>query len=154
VRPTYIKDKDDLRRHIYYDTMLGLISGLAYIHREIDGEVGYHRDLKPSNILLFEKPKWVWKICDFGCSNLKPAGQTGTSNFVSTRYYAPPEFSVDRDRAGCETHGRAHDVFSLGCVFLELATILKHGWILAGLEEFRKQRAESKLECASRWRYN
>ncbi|KAF2789212.1 hypothetical protein K505DRAFT_284791 [Melanomma pulvis-pyrius CBS 109.77] len=145
--PDYLKgyNDDELRHHIYFDAMLGLISGLTHIHREIKGVVGYHRDLKPKNILLFERPKWTWKICDFGCANLKPVDDTGTANFVTTPYWAPPELFRDKDSTNGHTHGRSHDVFSLGCVFLLLATMLKYRWTPLGLEKFKKARGDSNL---------
>lgn len=69
---------------IYFDTMLALASGLAYIHREIDDFVAYHRDIKPNNILLFpgDNDKVIWKFCDFGTSNLKSANETRTTSMV------------------------------------------------------------------------
>jgi serine/threonine protein kinase len=130
---------------IYSDAMLGLIRGVTYIHREIKGDVGYHRDLKPKNVLLFPRNSgWIWKICDFGCANLKPAMETGTYNFTTTHYWAPPEYFTDRDRTDAQTHGRPHDVWSLGCMFLELATMAQYGWDNGGLQEFKMKRAQCK----------
>lgn len=140
-KPDYIPDPGYLRHHVYHEMMLKLASGLAYIHKEIDNQVGYHRDLKPANILLFKEPNYIWKICDFGTSNLKPADNTVTQNTTATPYYAPSEFFEDKNSTKGETHGRAHDVYSLGCVLLELATILKNGWGPKGLKAFEKLRA-------------
>ncbi|CAN9166884.1 unnamed protein product [Alternaria alternata] len=125
---------------IYFDTMLALASGLTYIHREIKMMVAYHRDIKPSNILLFHgnEESVVWKFCDFGTSNLKPADNTGTRSMVTDRYWAPPEFFEDHRNDNGVTHGRAHDVFSLGCVFLELVTLLHEG--SAGISDFKSRR--------------
>jgi serine/threonine protein kinase len=132
--------REDLRRFIYFDAMLGLASGLTYIHREIDGRVGYHRDIKPGNLLLFREvgKALVWKICDFGSSNLKPLGETGTKNVVTSMYWAPIEYFEDRNNDDGQTHGRSHDVFSLGCVFLYLATILHRGRGPEGISQFKK----------------
>lgn len=135
-------DEDDLRRHIYSDAMLGLSSGVAWVHREMDGHVGYHHDIKPSNLLLFYEvgSRTVWKICDFGAANLKAADDTATMNLITDRYWAPPEYFTDKDATNGELHGRSHDVFSLGCVFLCLATILRWGWTPEGLDKFKTQR--------------
>ena len=129
---------DQLRQFLYSEAMLGLASGLTYIHREINGRVGYHRDVKPSNFLLFNETggTQVWKICDFGSSNLKSPDDTGTTNKVTTRYWAPAEYFMDSSSENGQSHGRSHDVFSLGCVFLELATILHRR--REGLLKFKK----------------
>lgn len=136
--------EDDLRRHIHVDAMLGLISGLTYIHREIDGRVGYHRDIKPKNLLLFQDcGSFTWKIADFGTSNLKLVDDTGTTNSTASSKWAPREFFTENDSANKRTHGRAHDVFSMGCVFLELATFLHWNGASDGLREFSSRRAEA-----------
>ncbi|KAI4609341.1 hypothetical protein J4E80_008590 [Alternaria sp. BMP 0032] len=127
------------------DAMRGLISGLAYIHRKINYEVGYHGDIKPRNILKFgSQRKLAWKICDFGASNLKPWDDTATRNVASTRYWAPKEFSEDTLEVW--NHGRSHDVWSLGCIFLLLTTMLVHGWSPSGLKAFERLRAEGRTE--------
>lgn len=129
-------------KDVHYDqiheAMMGLVSALAYIHKEFDGKVVCHHDIKPANILQFGEEKPVWKICDFGSSNLVPVDDTGTQHAVHTASYAPPEYFFKDGRKS----GRADDVFSLGCVFLELATILRFGWSHEGLPEFRKLRIE------------
>lgn len=139
--PDYVRQfsayEHKLHQHIG-DAMGGLISGLTYIHREIDHKVGYHGDLKPKNILLFRNPNFIWKICDFGTSNLKSIDETGTKNFATTRYWAPMEFFEEEDKTNGQNHGRAHDVWSLGCIFLLLATVMAHGW--KGLKEFENRR--------------
>jgi serine/threonine protein kinase len=141
--PTYVQKLEDheFRNHIW-DAMRGLISGLTFVHRQIGGEVGYHGDLKPKNILLFESsPKWTWKICDFGSSNLKSIDETGTKNLRTSYYWAPKKYFVKDVHTDGQDHGRAHDVWSLGCIFLLLATMLRHRWRPEGLEEFKKLRA-------------
>ncbi|KAH8725182.1 kinase-like domain-containing protein [Phaeosphaeriaceae sp. PMI808] len=143
--PNDLGNADDLRRHIYFDTMLGLISGLTFIHREIDGRVGYHRDIKPSNLLLFvEGGSKMWRICDFGSSNLKSIDDTATTNLIATKKWAPPEYFTDKDATDGQSHGRSHDVFSMGCVFLCLATILRWKWDPKGLPEFESMRINAE----------
>lgn len=113
-------------QHIYSAAIFGLISGLSYLHSEINGQVGYHGDLKPKNILLFQESQFVWKISDFGCSNLKPFQETSTENKATTDYWAPPEF-FEGSSKNLKRHARSHDIYSMGCMFLTLATLVVHG---------------------------
>jgi len=132
-------DTQSFKNHIF-DSMRGLISGLAYIHQQIGEHIGYHGDIKPKNILKFHSEgKLAWKICDFGTSNLKTIDDTATRNWETTLYWAPEEFSVDTSED--ENHGRSHDVWSLGCIFLLLATVLEYRWSPKGLKEFEGLRA-------------
>jgi serine/threonine protein kinase len=124
-----------IRHDEIYEAMLGLVSALTYIHKELGGEVVFHHDIKPANILRFEENGPIWKICDFGSSNVKPVDDTMTQHAEHTRSYAPPEYFLEGKKSG-----RAADVFSLGCVFLELGTILRYGWGDEGLCEFEKLR--------------
>jgi len=138
-------NSDKMCQHIYAGALLGLASGVEWIHREIDGMVGYHRDLKPPNILLFSSGEyeWLWKIADFGCANLKLLENTATNNTAASAYWAPPEFVENADG---RTHGRPHDVYSLGCVFLLLVTITVHGWTSGGVPDFQRNREEFKRQ--------
>ncbi|KAI0439906.1 hypothetical protein F4803DRAFT_21438 [Xylaria telfairii] len=90
-----------------------LASALSYIH----GENIRHKDIKPNNILV--KDDRVL-LSDFGTSRTCFDGHF-TSNGVSRegtpRYWAP-EVGDGADR------NTASDVWSLGCVFLEMATTL------------------------------
>jgi serine/threonine protein kinase len=115
-------------QHIYRAAILGLTSGLSYLHSEMGGNVVYHRDLKPENILLFKESRLVWKIADFGCANLKPVEKTATKSTRTTKFWAPPEYFFDKDSPKSSTkHARAHDVYSMGCVFLVLVTLIVYG---------------------------
>lgn len=142
------EDREDLDQHIYGAAMFGLASGLAWLHCEIDGHVGYHRDLKPKNVLLFREKTWKWKIADFGTANVKPVEDTGTKSWTTTSYWAPPEYFEEwykGDQNG-KTHGRSHDIYSLGCIFLLLATLIAHGWSDAGIPSFERRRLSGKPE--------
>lgn len=78
-----------------------------------------HRDIKPSNILI--KNGQVF-LTDFGLSKVVSMNDTtGTTGSIGThtRMYNAPEVFTSQHR-----RGRAVDVFSLGCVFLELCTAL------------------------------
>jgi len=119
----------DRRQSHIRDMMYDLVSAVAYIHSAIGGNIAFHHDLKPSNILFFNRGREqlpIWKICDFGSANSKLAqGDTGTDNPMASYNYTPPEYWPRRGKGRL---GRAWDVFSLGCIFLELATIYKYGW--------------------------
>lgn len=98
-----------------------LAVGLAKLHAQHIK----HKDIKPANILLADsneddvsrplnaKPVY----CDFGLSKFFSV-QSKTDGGAGTRYYKAPEQLMRRDA------GRGADVFSLGCVFLELAFLL------------------------------
>lgn len=88
-----------------------LSSGLHHIH-----EKGVrHRDIKPSNILVKNNGLLY---SDFGSSNLVAEEESiGSESADFTEQYAAPE--VYRGE-----RGRAADVWSLACVFLEIVTCL------------------------------
>lgn len=135
--------KDEKRRKAYlYSTIISLVSALAYIHRPIDGDITCHHDLKPHNILLFGD---VWKISDFGSSRLKSLkeGSQTEREYLGTAAYQPPEYgNVDK-------HGRAFDVWSMGCIIVELAVLTVYGWEKQELSNFAKDRAHSVVRTAT-----
>ncbi|MCJ1245015.1 hypothetical protein MMC30_002216 [Trapelia coarctata] len=90
-----------------------LVSGLHYMHKQ--GIL--HGDIKPDNILVFNHHIFY---TDFGLSNTIPDDKSMISDagFI-TRQYAAPE--VKRGK-----RGKPSDIWSLGCVFLELVTIMLH----------------------------
>ncbi|KAH0545425.1 hypothetical protein FGG08_000566 [Glutinoglossum americanum] len=96
-----------------------LLNALAYIH----ANNLKHRDIKPLNILVRGPvPRLAYQvyICDFGISSLfsdQDNSQTDGPTPKSVLYCAPEVYSHDK-------RGRSADVFSLGCVFLEMCTVL------------------------------
>ncbi|KAJ4290525.1 hypothetical protein N0V90_010742 [Kalmusia sp. IMI 367209] len=146
-------NREAMEQHIYRAAIFGLISGLSFLHKEINGQVGYHRDLKPQNILLFREEKLIWKIADFGCANLKPLQDTATVSRTTTRYWAPPEFIDEGHPQDARTHGRSHDIYSLGCIFLVLTTLIVHGWndkgrpAQAGIPDFKHRREQGTTDA-------
>ncbi|KAF2131845.1 kinase-like protein, partial [Dothidotthia symphoricarpi CBS 119687] len=79
-----------------------------------------HKDIKPSNILLSEGRVL---LCDFGISLEWTEGDNGTTEgcYPSfTRRYAAPEVLRSDASRNSKT-----DVWSLGCVFLEIASAIK-----------------------------
>lgn len=97
-----------------------LISTIGFIHRQRVK----HMDIKPSNILVKERPRRIptYKIylADFGISRSYDSSQdVETDSRTSfTRTYAAPEVILQEKR------GFPADIFSLGCVFLEMLAVL------------------------------
>ena len=123
-----------------YNSISSLCSALAYLHREIKGLISSHHDLKPKNILLFGE---IWKIADFGRSHLIPldaGSETEAKSGLGTFAYNPPEYWDDTGHRANVRHGRAFDIWAMGCIIIELATIAVYGWSSKGLRRFRKNR--------------
>lgn len=85
-----------------------LLRGLKYIH---SARV-LHRDLKPSNLLL--NANCDLKICDFGLARALQEADFLTE-YVVTRWYRAPELLLN-----CQDYTAAIDVWSVGCIFMEL----------------------------------
>ncbi|KAG8533857.1 uncharacterized protein KY384_001598 [Bacidia gigantensis] len=135
----------DLRAFMY-DKIYSLAETLAYIHRDVDNEIACHHDLKPENILVDGKE---FLICDFGLSRLgEVADGSGTHGKLGlgTPTYQPPEYWRNDGQRNQIQHGRAFDVWALGCVILELLTVLIHGWGGGGrvLRHFEDRRRQSR----------
>ena len=130
-------DPKELKDYIYH-SMQCLCSAVAFLHKEIDGLISSHHDLKPDNILLFGKD---WKIADFGRTHLMrlssgsdTEGRSGLGSFT----YQPPEY---RRKHASIRYGRAFDVWSLGCIFVEFLTVAVHGWKKPqAVQEFKQLR--------------
>jgi len=121
---TWASGHERVHQDVLSKGSLCLVSALRYVH-----ERGVkHMDIKPANILL-KKYKaeeahsnnigYKLYLCDFGIAQaLNPNEQSQTETyFGSTPMYASPEVAAEG------FHGRASDVFSLGCVLLEMATV-------------------------------
>ncbi|KAI9801905.1 MAG: hypothetical protein M1833_002219 [Piccolia ochrophora] len=98
---------------------------LRYLHKRSIR----HRDLKPANILLTSEKAY---LTDFGVgldfSELSKSYTEGPLN-GTPRYYSP-------EMASYQPRGPKSDVYSLGCIFLEMETILQ-GRSLAEFERHR-----------------
>ena len=85
---------------------------------------GYHHDIKPRNLLIRGAD---FILADFGLSRLKPEDEPTQTNWKDSTYeYGAPECRDPHTfRPGII--GRALDIWSLGCVFLEFSIWLLHG---------------------------
>jgi len=152
IEPKYTSDevKASHRKCFYLFIFIGCLSkALRYLH----ANVTKHMDIKPKNILVRQTAKdssfWCTYriyIADFGIARAYQSiadSETDSPTFC-TRLYAAPEVVEGKRR------GLSADVFSLGCVFLEiLATI---GWFLSGqdmLQELKYLRTKNINGCMS-----
>ena len=91
--PTTMK-RDETKLHIY-SSMYALVSGVAYLHRAVEGKFTSHHDLKPRNILVMGNE---FKIADFGYSHLRPTfggSATRPNPGLGIYEYQPPEYWTD-----------------------------------------------------------
>jgi hypothetical protein len=120
-----------------------LASAMSYLHEQ----KVKHKDIKPSNILLSSDGVW---LTDFGASRdfAHELTSTSESRERGTLRYCAPEVVC------WEESGRSADIFSLGCVFLELFVALSAGVNLEGLRDLcpsKNRSYEANLDCIDDW---
>ncbi len=106
-------------------------SAMAYLHSQSIR----HKDIKPNNMLLSSAGIWV---ADFGSStDFSEISQSVTANGErgTPKYFAP-------EVAAYEANGRSADIFSLGCVFLEMLGLC-NGHSLEFMRELRPDKDRS-----------
>ncbi|KAF7945065.1 hypothetical protein EAE96_009845 [Botrytis aclada] len=114
---------------------LCLASAVSYIHSQNIR----HKDIKPNNIIC--KGDQVY-LTDFGSAHQFSAGVTSSTEGplvgITKMYSAPEVISDDR-------RGRPADVYSLGCVFAEMATVAG-GERIKDFHEYRSQPIPDELD--------
>ncbi|KAK1659978.1 kinase-like domain-containing protein [Colletotrichum godetiae] len=121
--------------------IFGQLTGLFGALEELHAGNCRHGDLKPENILLLIDldKKMTLQIADLGhtafhdleaATNIRRAHEIYTKTPPGTSRYEPPEMEMGRDknRSTCEARSRAYDVWSMGCVVLELLIWLSYGF--------------------------
>ncbi|KAI9766043.1 MAG: hypothetical protein M1839_005034 [Geoglossum umbratile] len=115
-----------------------LASALEFIH----GKTIKHMDIKPANILVKEHERYENRhhvyIADFGISrsfSQLDHSQTDSKITKTPRYCAPEVYHGNK-------WGRSADIFSMGCVFLEMHTIL----CSRALDEFTDYRRHDGMD--------
>jgi len=129
-------DKDGL----YW--ILGQFVGIFSVLELLHGDNCRHGDLKPENILWFRDPAGGvrtgnLKIADLGLTSFhEKEAQTKdrirlaqfTNALSGTYRYEPPETDENRPKRGKEeVRSRQYDIWSMGCILLELLI-----WLLEG----------------------
>lgn len=126
-----LAEKDATRQRTMKRFFGCLASGLCYLH---DNKIR-HRDIKPDNILV-RGPDVL--LSDFGISldweHLSRS--TTTEDSGKTWMYCAPEVAY------CQPRNRSSDVWSLGCVFLEMSTVLR-SQSLETMRQHFKDRSDS-----------
>ncbi|KAH7359965.1 kinase-like domain-containing protein [Pyrenochaeta sp. MPI-SDFR-AT-0127] len=132
--------------HNQEDTNFNLKSNLLSIPQKPPPRSGYIHDIKPENLLLFiyernGRKRYWFRLSDFSCAKVVEfvAVVSGkrwshlSDNKAGTPTYRAPERLMEQGTS------RPYDMWSLGCVYLELLV-----WFLDGhnaLDEFRDARS-------------
>lgn len=133
---TFLEETADVFQEVLFDTTRRmpflltacrcLASAVSYVH----DHTTKHMDIKPQNILIGTKkssirrygPDWHVYLADFGLSRSfasQDHSQTDGPTAKTPKYCAPEVYEHD-------SRGRSADIFSLGCVFTEIVTILEY----------------------------
>jgi serine/threonine protein kinase len=112
-----------------------LANAIQYLH---NNDIR-HKDIKPRNILL-DRNDGLY-VTDFGLSRdtTDASSSVTNGNAVGTIKYWAPEVAMSEPR------GRAADIYSLGCVFLEINTVHRR-LSLGAFENFRTRDSDRSYQ--------
>lgn len=130
----------------------GIVDAVAFIHNpgvlnpQGDPVFGRHGDIKPENILWFKKRldsggMGALVLSDLGLAAIhrdKSRSNIPGHDIPATPNYRPPECNMDGEKGFIS---RSFDIWTLGCLFLELLVWLLNGW--QGRQDFREDRCKS-----------
>lgn len=132
------------------EQLAGLMGALNEIHNPAQNSqtlgaqvYGRHGDLKPDNILWFTPyrgdPRGILVVSDMGFTavNSELSRSKQTNGKPRTPTYRPPELDIQGANVT-----REYDVWSMGCIFLEMIT-----WLLGGHDlniDFKTQRTTTE----------
>ena len=105
-------------------------------------QTGWHHDLKPENILYFSDPgpeNGIFKVADFGSGKINTyhSGSMHSNTPNGTLTYEPPEAQSEGATS------RPYDLWSLGCIFLELLTWAVYDF--QSVEQFASNRVDRRF---------
>lgn len=106
-----LKEFGALNGKLLQSAVQGSLDGLHYLHTHSPPVV--HRDIKGANLLV--DLKFHVKLADFGCS--KRNHETRSFKVIGSVPWMAPEVIL-----GHVGYGRKADIWSLGCMVLEMAT--------------------------------
>eukprot|EP01010_Urceolus_cornutus_P005570 NODE_983_length_1191_cov_343.863398_g747_i0.p1 GENE.NODE_983_length_1191_cov_343.863398_g747_i0~~NODE_983_length_1191_cov_343.863398_g747_i0.p1 ORF type:complete len:299 (-),score=46.20 NODE_983_length_1191_cov_343.863398_g747_i0:229-1125(-) len=111
-------------KHLMNKRRVGLTGGLlkSYLHQILDSLLFchshrvFHRDLKPQNLLVSKDGQTI-KLADFGLARAFQLPLHTYTHEVVTLWYRAPEVLL-----GGKRYSPAVDIWSVGCIFAEMAT--------------------------------
>lgn len=138
------RPKDFAEDTRFYDALSGLASALETLHdykSDVFGTemIGYHHDLKPKNVLV-AGGRFV--LSDFGLSKLKTGEDSRTPFKKGQGHYLAPECEDLEHDFSKGVVSRASDVWSLGCIVLEVIVYMVGG--TDAVANFREHRTIKK----------
>lgn len=107
------KSKGVIHEDLIWKILAQLCMALRYCHRKTPAII--HRDIKPANVFLGDSKNV--KLGDFGLSKILGTGSMYAYTNVGTPYYMSPE------QVNEEKYNHKSDVWSLGCIIYEAASL-------------------------------
>lgn len=131
------------------EQILRLVAAVKFFHvgnrssLQAREEFARHGDLKPENILWFKTKndeKGILVIGDLGITDVR--GLHSRSNVPNENLHTTPSYRAPECDMLDGTISRAYDIWSLGCVFLEIIS-----WILGG-EKLRSDFSNERMKTS------